>query len=133
MRFEATAPLCTLQASAIERIDADAVQFRASLITATPGQEMVYASKLSEARDYLASVEPSTANYPWVSAESQARGISPREAAETIISAAATWDRKGAAIEEARIRAKCAIRGATDAAGIREAEVTFRECLSGLP
>lgn len=128
MRFEASKPLSDLKMEAKIRVDTLAGEKRRLWLTITPGQDVTYARKLTDAQSYKSAGYPSNINdFIWVKAEAEARGMTPQQSADYIIATAGMWDGKGAAIEGARQKAKLIIGNATDAAGIHLAENTFRQ------
>ncbi len=109
-------PLPALKADAVARVDRAAGAARARYITTTPGQEAVYALKREQAAAYQAAGYPAdTTGYPLIAAESAATGVTPTQAADTILATAAQWIALAAAIEQLRQGAKAAIAVDVDA------------------
>jgi hypothetical protein len=93
------------------RVDAAAGAFRSRFITVSPGQEATYIRKEDEARRYAAS--SGAGDYPFLSAEASATGMTLADVAALVLSTANQWVPLGAAIEGQRRAAKLAIEAAT--------------------
>lgn len=91
-------------------IDNDAGDFRTRFITDVPGQQQTYAEKEKEARAW--TVESDPADFPFLSAEAAARGVTIAEVAALVIATADAWRNLGAAIEGARMGAKAGVSAA---------------------
>ena len=119
-RWVPTRTLAGLQADAHAAIDAAAGAARARYITDVPGQQATYLRKLEQARAFLAlPAGEEGAAPPYLQAEADATGRTPRQAAQAIADTAALWDEQlGPAIEGARIGGKRAVTLATTSADV---------------
>lgn len=100
---EFTENLPLLKANAKAKIDEVAGQVRAKFVTSVPGQDATYISKEAECRAYAAANYPADlTNYPWVSCEAEATGLTAQEAADAIILQANQWKVLGSTIEKIR-------------------------------
>lgn len=98
-------------------LDELAAVARSRRISVSPGQESVYAAKAAQARAYQQR-NFNGAVPPYIAAEANATGLTPREAAELIISAATSWDESaGPAIEGTRRRFSIRIQQAEQVQG----------------
>lgn len=105
---------------AMVEIDQVAGAMRAEYLTTAPFQEVVYAAKLAEARDFIKSqagglVGPAP---PYVAADSAAYGKSPINAARGIVAAALRFHATtGPEIERERLGGKAAVWAAGNSDG----------------
>ena len=110
----APTPLTELEieiSTAGDFVDAAAGAARARYITVSEGQDAVYVNKGMEAQAYIDAAYPTdTANYPFITAEKNARGLSAREAADSIKSIAESWTYLASNIEEIRLGYKTQIK-----------------------
>lgn len=133
MRCEISKPLAELKNDAIKLADDKAGEKRAQYITTSQGQDIVYARKLEDAKNYKNAGYPEdAAMYYYVNAEAVALNITHTQAADYIISKAAEWDVKGAGIEAARQTAKLAINTATSAVEIWQAINQLTQALGAI-
>ena len=95
-----------------QQIDAQAGAVRSRFITTVPGQESTYLYKAAEAKAWTDSADP--ADFPMLSAEAAATGVTMGELAATVRANADLWTAIGARIEAARLAAKQAITAAED-------------------
>lgn len=108
--------------SAKNRIDIKAGNVRAKYITSVPGQAETYTAKYEDAKAYVAANYPvDTTNYPWVKADSEAYGITPRQAADNIITLRNAWTNIGTTVEKIRLAGKTAVEQATTTQAINTA------------
>jgi hypothetical protein len=103
------ADLADAKTNALVRIDELAGIARQKYLDKVPGEESVLMEKLAELRALVNDPSPAPANYPFVDAEAQARGITFAQAATYINNLANTWRQKNALIERKRIEAKLAV------------------------
>lgn len=106
------------EASLLKSIDEAAGEVRARFITVLPGQEMIYLSKLAEAR---ACAEDPGGTFPLLAAEAAARAEDIAVTAARVIATAAEWTRIASAIEGARYAARLAVQAAETPAAKRAA------------
>lgn len=100
--------------NSISEIDLVAESARARYITAAPGQIGVYTEKYSESIAYKNAGYPSDlTDYKLVESESIATGMSPQQAADSIIATRNQWIQIAAAIETIRRKAKVDITNAS--------------------
>lgn len=126
--------LADAKQAAIAMIEGECGAKRAEFITVAPGQELVYTRKLACAEAFISDRKPANVGpYPWVAAEAAGRGLSAGDAADLIIGTAASWEAVGAAIEQARMKAKRAIAGALDLDAVNSAMAEFRIDLGAIP
>jgi hypothetical protein len=119
MALGITKPLNTVKESSLVLIDSYAGLARQRYLTTVPGQDISYATKLEEAKAYIAAGYPSDASpYPWVALEAAATGDTPAERADFILATANYWNTKGAEIEAARITGKQNVNAATTIAAV---------------
>lgn len=97
------------------QIDLAAGAFRARFITDVPGQAQTYEAKAAEAAAWLTASDPDPADYPFLSAEAAASGLTVLAVAQTIAATTTEWRHLAAAIEGARMGAKRAVTAATTA------------------
>ncbi len=87
--------------------------------TVSPSRSARYQLKLAEAQRYMdagAPAKPKAADYPYLTAEATARGITPKQLAQAILAAAQAMEAFGAIAEAARARLKTEVPGAADEA-----------------
>lgn len=119
MAIGITKTLAAVKEESLSLIDTLAGEKRIQYITSTPGQDISYATKLEEAKAYIAAGYPSDASpYPWVALEAAATGDTPAVRADFILATASYWNNKGAQIEAARISAKQDVNAAVTIAAI---------------
>lgn len=95
------------RADAINQIDIAAEQVRASFITSTSSQMLIYVMKESEAIKFIAAGYPEdTTDYVMLTTESLERKIVINELADTIVTKAAEWKVTAARIEGIRLKYK---------------------------
>jgi len=111
-------PLADVKAGAKSAIDAAAGEARKRYITTSPGQEATYLLKERQAREYIAAGYPATPVPVLVQAEADALGVTPQQAADSIVTKADTWISLAATIERIRRGNNVAIDNATDAASV---------------
>jgi hypothetical protein len=109
--------------------NAAAAVSRAKFVTAINGQDMVYMTKLAEARDAQVvldlgqTLDP--ADYPILAAEATATGQTLTAVVGLVLTTAAQWTQVAAQIEGARRGAIVAIEAATDVATVDAVTWTF--------
>lgn len=109
-------------------IDAKAGWVRSFYLTIAPGQESTYYLKAEQAKEYTARLY--IGDVPvMVQAEADATGVTPQQAAQSLMSILATWASIAANIEYVRIKAKLDI---VNAASDEAAETIFRAALESL-
>ena len=116
-----TAELEAAQRAAIAAIDARAGAARSLYITVVPGQEGTYLVKRAEAAEIIAGgQEPADLTpYPHIAKRmGSVDGTTALEVAATVLAMSDAWMAVGAEIDDARLRAKEAVRAATDQAAI---------------
>ncbi len=107
------------QAEAKETIDETAEVARTRYITSGSGQAIVYQEKAKDAEKYKENGYPSgMLTYPWVKAESDAMGVTPTVAANTILNQRDAWVVKGVEIEKLRRYWKLEVDNAIDEDGV---------------
>jgi len=112
MRLDITpyADLATAKLSSKDAIDAAAGRARQRYITSVPGQAETYLLKAQEADTYAAAGYPADlTQYPWLTKETQATGMTPRAAADAIIAQRDAWVVIGSSIELERRKGKLAV------------------------
>lgn len=90
-------------------------------ITDIPGQDAIYASKLEEARAYLADAEPVAADYPLIWSEVGVTAPTAIEVAQVFLNLNALWKAAAAAIDGAYFGAQAAIMAASNGAEMQAA------------
>lgn len=139
MPVSITLPIATHQANASTQVDTLAGQIRLKYITSIPGQDATYLSKLTDAQAYKTAGYPAIAtpptSYLWVYAEYTVMletnsSATTQQAADFIISTAASWDQIGSQIEGARRLAKNTIAAATTVSQIRAAVAEFQAVMA---
>lgn len=106
--------LDTIKKNAKDTIDNKAGTIRGKYITTSPGQSETYAAKYEDAKAYAAAGYPANAeSYPWVKADSEAYGTTPKKSADKIITLRDAWTNVGVAVEKARLTGKKQVEGAT--------------------
>lgn len=98
--------LADYRASAALLIDAEAGAARSRFITVTPGQEMTYLEKVTQARAFGADEDPDQTDYPLIYGEIGITGESAAEVAGVILGRYLLWQQIGALIEQERLTAK---------------------------
>lgn len=125
MPFDIRADLPALKSQLQNKIDAEAGTVRASFITVTGGQEMVYLAKQAEALAIVADIDQGAnvpdGETPHVTAEAVADQVSRFEKAVEIITVANEWALISPLIETTRLQAKAAIAAASSAPAARDA------------
>lgn len=107
--------------SAITEVNQIIGNIRKRFITDIPGQEMIYKTKESQAKEYLsANPEPSDlTGFRLLATEVSIRGITPYEAAQLIINLASIWEDVGGALEDIRLGSIMQIEAANNASDIQ--------------
>ena len=108
-----------LEAQIIERAQAQIDAIADRVYTTSPSRSARYRRKLEEAIRYRDAGYPGNVpdvDYPYLTAEAPARGITKRQLADAIIAAAQAYDTFGAAAEAARARLKTEVPQAADEA-----------------
>lgn len=96
---------------AIDAINRAAGIARQRYITVSPGQELVYATKERQAREFAAAAYQG-AIPAFVDAEANASGATPQAACDSIIALADQWIAIGSAIDQARRAGVIAVESA---------------------
>jgi hypothetical protein len=102
-------------------IDQAAGAARARYITVTHGQDATYQAKYAEAQALVRAGYPEDQIelFPWIAAEAEATGTSPRTAADEIRANGDPWNAVlGPKIEGLRIGGKSTLAGMTAIAGV---------------
>ncbi|MBD3788144.1 MAG: hypothetical protein IE922_14475, partial [Sphingomonadales bacterium] len=89
---------------------------RMHYITDIPGQDAIYASKLEEARAFLADAEPVAADYPLIWSEVGVTAPTAAEVAQVFLNLNALWKSAAAGIDGAYFGAQAAIMAASNEA-----------------
>jgi hypothetical protein len=110
--------LTALKAQVKDRIDAAAETCRLKYITPGSGQAMVYQQKAEEAKACLAAISPVDSNYPLLSAEATATGVTISELAQNVATLTAQWIGLASAIEARRIGGKKVVSDAVTVAAV---------------
>jgi len=106
---------------AVQEINNVVAIVRKKLITQLEGQKEIYREKADEATDYVASGHPEDlSNFPFIRAEAQSRGITPKEASGLILEARGVWVSKSSLIEEYRVFGKINVNKSVDSREIIE-------------
>lgn len=106
---------------------------RLKYLTPLPGQDMVYLSKASEARAWLAAGSPADlTGYPLIEAEVGVTGADADEVTGVWLARAAAWTGIAAAIEHARLAANTAIADAADPEDVATAMSDFAAAVAAL-
>lgn len=122
MQFDVLADLAMERVQAQADIDHQVSQARALFITLTPGQEAVYAMKLSEARQVAADFHNvPEGETPHIAAEAAEDGVSRFEKAAEILTRDQHWKVGSQMIEALRRSANAALAVAQTAPEIRAA------------
>lgn len=107
---------------AADAIDREAGSARLRFITDVPGQEGTYLTKASQAETYKTSGYAGSVP-PYIQAEADATGLTPHQAADSILAQRDAWqDIVGPTIERLRRSHKIAIDAAIDVAAVDVAE-----------
>ena len=118
------------QAVYVADVDRLAEKHRCEFITIGSGQALAYESKYKEAVNFQAG---SRGDYPHLTQESNARGITMEAMASEVITRHDRWQEASAAIEAARAKAKKKIRTSSDLAEWRQAVLDFAQSLPSAP
>lgn len=111
--------LDALKHSARLMVDAEAGNARARFITVTPGQEMTYLEKVTQARALkIDDEEYGAEDYPLIFAEIGITAADAEGVADVILARYAAWQQIGAVIEGTRLSAKQAIDAADSAEAV---------------
>jgi len=106
-----------LDAQIIERAQAQIDAIADRVYTTSPSRAARYQLKLAEAQRYMdagAPAKPKAADYPYLTAEAAARGITAKQLAQAILAAAQAMEAFGAGAEAARARLKTEVPQAAD-------------------
>ena len=96
-------------------IDEAAGEARQCHITTSPGQDLVYMTKLSQAKAFQSDIARSIIPGPYLQAEAEALNITVAKVAANIITASNNWEEiTGPKIEKIRLKAKSVIKEATE-------------------
>ncbi len=117
----AASPLADRQAVARILVDRQAEAARGRYVTLGPGKAMAYERKAQAAESWIAAASPDPADYPILTAEAAARGLSVDAFAALVIAARDAWATASGQIEALAITAKAAIAAAADEAAVRAA------------
>lgn len=105
-------------------VDLAAENSRNKYLTTGSGQAISYLRKEDDAEKYKADGYPvigSPSEYPWITAEVNATGLSAQEAADAILAQRDAWLTLGTKIEEERRLGKLAIDAASDESEVNTA------------
>lgn len=94
---------------------------RRPLVTALPGQEMIYLAKEAEARRWIADPVPDPADYPLLSAEIGITAPDAHSLAQLWLNMAALMISEGARLEALRLSTGAAIDAAETVEAVQEA------------
>ncbi len=127
-RWDADASAFTVDWRAVEaelhaKIDGEAGAVRMRFITDIPGQQVTYSMKEAEANRWVPGVS-SLLDFPYLSAEAQAKNISVDQLVAVVQAYSAQWHQLNALIEATRTAAKDAVLGAETLAA-KEAAATI--------
>jgi hypothetical protein len=111
-----------LKAKVAFQIDAAAEATRLKYITGGSGQAMVYQQKSNEAKAYTAAVSPVDTDYPLLSAEATATGVTVAALASSVLAVTGQWVALAAEIEGLRMGAKKAVSDAVTIEAVLAAE-----------
>jgi hypothetical protein len=102
------ADLAAAKAAARDAIDQAAGAARSRYITTVHGQEATYIAKYQQALEYVAAGYPTdVSDYPWIAAEAEHTGLTPRQCADRCKEMGDAWANAiGPAIEGLRIGGK---------------------------
>ena len=103
---------------------------RLRYITDIPGQDAIYASKLEEARAYLADAEPVAADYPLIWSEVGVTAPTAAEVAQVFLNLNAMWKSVAALIDGAYFGAQAAIMAASNEAEMQAALDALAEAIN---
>lgn len=116
-----------LRAQMLERVNAEAGEFRRRFITDIPGQQATYLAKEQEAAAWTPSSDP--AGFPYLVNEAAATGVSVADIAALVLQTASAWRALDPKIEGRRRGAAVAIAAAADAEAIMAAAAVNWESL----
>lgn len=117
---DAARALALARAAAVGCINAAAGAIRARVVTALPGQEMIYLRKEAEALAFVAHPDPpgDAEGFLFLAAEVGITAPTPWEVAQTVLNLSAQWQALGAALEALRLGAIRDIEAAKTTEGI---------------
>ena len=118
-----------LKTSSLARVSAGISSVRQRVITALPGQDMIYLRKEAEARAYLAASDPALADYPMIAAEVGVTAETAYQVAQVWIYMSQSWQALAASLEAIRLTTTNAIAAAADEAAVTTALTTFEATL----
>ena len=127
--------LSAAKGRALEKIDESASHVRGSRLTSGFGQDLVYQTKLEQAKKYLSTpvINALTPVPSYIAAEASAWGINAQAAAQAIVDAAnAFHGGLGPAIEMARMGGKIAVRAATSLENVAAALAAATAAIAAL-
>ena len=110
-----------VRADGITRVNQEAERQRLLYIVDGSGQSLTYSDKFTEAQRWVESQPqvPVPADWPWLTADVEARGGTLNDAANRIVATGLQWTALGAQIEKVRIQAGDAINAASTAAAVQ--------------
>lgn len=120
---------------ALVSIDNAAAQARRVNLSDGFGQDLVYQTKLDQAKRYLATpvLNILTPVPTYVAVDAEVWGVSAQSAAQAIVAAAAVFhEGVGPMIELARLEGKIAVRAATSSEGVAAALATATAAIAAL-
>lgn len=124
--FELSPSIQKTKSKAITILESVVKSSRERYITITPGQEITYQNKLSDATNYNANGVIG----PWLQAEMNATGMTAADASQFILVTAAAWAPIGALIEETRRLCKIQITASNNKLAVESALSTAMQALS---
>jgi hypothetical protein len=107
------ADLVDAKTKALVEVDKFAGIARQKYFDKLPGEESVMREKMDEIKALLQDPSPTPADYPFVNAEAEARGITFAQAAQFLNNQMTQWRDKMVLIEKKRVQAKVNIDNAT--------------------
>ncbi len=117
----AAAVLGAAKAAARAKLAEAAAAARAAMITALPGQDMIYLAKEAEARAWIADPVPDPAAYPLLVAEIGITAPDAASLAQLWLNLAALWREAAAQLEALRLSVGAAIDAAGTVADVEAA------------
>lgn len=126
-------PITTQRADALRTVLDRTRAIRMKYLTDLPGQDMVYLSKVAEAKAWLAAGLPDDlAAYPLIEAEIGETGADAAGVTSVWLARAAAWTAIAATLEGARLGAGGAIAAAATEADIAAALADFEAAVASL-
>lgn len=110
---------------ASDQIRQKAIEASRQIVSTGDGQDLIYVAKMLEIQQYAVDTAPDAGDYPFLAAESNARGVTMAEQAASWQGTISEWIQLAATMEARQVVAGLAIEAAASAAEVDQALASF--------